>query len=371
MIIKHNIMGYMRTAYGKARRLGHEIRNYLLSFNVYISNRFDQSPTIFYMGVTEHPNLGDNAQYYCIKRWIEKEYGSYKLVEVPAEIVAYRRYGLGALLPSIIKSDDLVVFQSGYTTQDLGGCHELMHRVVIGRCPKANILMMPQTIYFKNESNRNRTSTIYSIAEKMLFLSRDAISHQQASEMFPDMRKELFPDIVTTLIGGYKFQNRRSGVMLCSRNDSEKYYSDIELEKLAIRIKNELSANVDVSDTTLKVRHSKMKRDLEGYIFREIELYSKYSVIITDRYHGTIFSLIASTPVIVIKTNDHKVQTGVDWFKGVYDDYCYFANDLNEAFAICGKIMDNPPDRELPPYFVVNYYDKLKSLMDSVQHGDL
>lgn len=50
---------------------------------------------------------------------------------------------------------------------------------------------------------------------------------------------------------------------------------------------------------------------------------SHYKVVITDRYHGTIFSLIANTPVIIIKSTDHKVTTGADWFKGIYDDYVY------------------------------------------------
>ncbi len=57
-------------------------------------------------------------------------------------------------------------------------------------------------------------------------------------------------------------------------------------------------------------------------------------LIITDRYHGTILSLVAGTPVIVIKTTDHKVTTGAEWFRGVYDDYVYLAESLQQAYDI-------------------------------------
>ena len=62
-------------------------------------------------------------------------------------------------------------------------------------------------------------------------------------------------------------------------------------------------------------------------------------VTITDRYHGTIFSLCAGTPVIILKTTDHKVTTGADWFKGVYDDYVYVAKDLDDAYSLCQKVL--------------------------------
>ena len=74
----------------------------------------------------------------------------------------------------------------------------------------------------------------------------------------------------------------------------------------------------------------------EEYIEKEIEDYSRYKIIITDRYHGTILSLVAGTPVIILKTNDHKVTTGADWFKGVYDEHVFLANDLKNAYEFLG-----------------------------------
>ena len=82
---------------------------------------------------------------------------------------------------------------------------------------------------------------------------------------------------------------------------------------------------------------------------------------ITDRYHGTIFSLCAGTPVIIIKTTDHKVTTGADWFKGVYDDYVFVASNLDDAYIIAKELLRKDCNYTLIPYFKTNYYDKLKS----------
>lgn len=71
----------------------------------------------------------------------------------------------------------------------------------------------------------------------MLFLARDQFSYEQAKEMFPDIRVEAFPDIVTTLIGTLTFNNKRNGVCLCTRNDGEKLYSYEEINALKKNLK--------------------------------------------------------------------------------------------------------------------------------------
>ena len=94
----------------------------------------------------------------------------------------------------------------------------------------------------------------------------------------------------------------------------------------------------------------------------EIDTYAHYRAVITDRYHGTILSLVAGTPVIIIKTTDHKVTTGAEWFKGVYDDYVYVANSLDEAYEIAKSVLNKKLTNNLSPYFETNYYDKLPEI---------
>lgn len=325
----------------------------------------DSMPRVLYLGITAHSNLGDMGQYYCIHNWITKNYPTHTLIEVEADTVVNEKYNFIELLRRYYRNQDIIVFQSGYTTQDLGGVHDLMHRMVIEALPEAHILMMPQTIYFQHEENRLRSARIYNRGKRMLFLARDKVSYEAACKMMPDVNVKLFPDIVSTLIGKFDFTNTvRKGVILCRRNDGEKFYSDEDLNQMVSRI--DKFSPVVISDTTIKKDYHLIQKNLGSYIKNVIESFSKFEVTITDRYHGTIFSLAAGTPVIIVKTTDHKVITGADWFKGVYDNYVYVAENLDDAFNIYMRLRSVHFDHKLSPYFEQKYYNELKYLFETI-----
>lgn len=323
---------------------------------------------VFYFGITEHPNLGDMAQHYCIKKWISENYHDYELMMFESTVVTdpqYTKRFFDNLRNVFSYEKDVIVIQSGYCTQDLGGQHPLMHRLVCENMPEAKILMMPQTIFFREEKNRVICAENHNRAKKMLFLARDFVSYEQAKQMFTKIRVEAYPDIVTTLIGTMSFNNKRSGVCLCTRNDKEKLYKDVEINQLASMLEK-AGVPVKQKDTQSPAKAAEIRKNLQYYIETEIESYSHFEATITDRYHGTIFSLCAGTPVIIIKTNDHKVTTGADWFKGIYDDYVYVANDLDDAYKLSKLVIEKKLNHHLDPYFKTAYYDKLKALFEDV-----
>lgn len=318
---------------------------------------------LFYLGKTENNNLGDNAQHYCITQWIKENYKDRDVYVTPSSFVTHKsRKWLRVFVEHFNNNSDIIIFQSGYCTQDLGGDHPLMHELICKYLPEAKILMMPQTIFFKNEENRKRTSRNHDNAKNMLFLARDRVSYEQALTMFPHIRVKLFPDIVTTLIGKYRFSTPRTKIFMCCRNDGEKLYSDKELKVLRTRL--ESLCTVDFGDTQSKLSGDKLRKMLSKALTKEFEMMSHYKVVITDRYHGTIFSLIANTPVIIIKSTDHKVTTGADWFKGVYDDYVYVAKDLEDAYNRAEAICRHFDYKVLPPYFNEHYYKHLKEIFE-------
>ena len=327
---------------------------------------------VYYFGICNSSNLGDMAQYYCIKRWIEKSYPDSELLMFESDVVLYKRYGIyGGFLPyfkKIYRKDDIIVFQSGYTTTDLGGNHDEMHRAVIKMIPDVRILMMPQTILFVDEDNKVRSSKIYNTATRMLFLARDRVSFERAMEMFPNVHVKLFPDIVTSLIGSIHIKKQRNGICICSRNDGERFYDNNSIELLKDRIVSN-GVRCEITDTTLNVKPILLRDSIESYISREVDKYSTFKVMITDRYHGTILSLVANTPVIVIRTNDHKVITGIEWFRGIYDNHVFFADNLDEAYNKAIGILNTTEtdySKPLEPYFVEHYYKHLKNLFEQL-----
>jgi len=324
-------------------------------------------PKIFHFGIVEHSNLGDMGQYYLIRRWIEENFPGYPVFEFAATTIVAEKYGFLDKLEKALGPEDIIIFQSGYTTQDLGGVHDLMHRMVIERFPNAKMLMMPQTIFFKSPQRKALTAEIYNLAKRMLFLARDRVSFEMAQEMFPDVPVMLFPDIVTTLIGMYDYSFPRSGILLCYRDDVEKYYSDEELKELSIRLST--LARTDFVDTTIKDSHKEIRKDIMFYLEREFERYAKYRVLVTDRFHGMVFALIANTPVIVLTTSDHKVTAGAEWLKSVYKDAVYPAQSLDEACSLAEQLLNREPMPPQRSYFKEAYFDRLKGIVDRFWNG--
>lgn len=328
-----------------------------LYFNKSLKSNIDK---VYYLGIPAHSNLGDLAQGVCIRKWISKNYPDRLCIEIKTDALVNTSFScLNNLKKYFRKEKDIIIFQSGYTTTDLGGYADIMHQAVIKALPDAKMLMMPQTIFFKSKERRDLCAKVYSTASNMLFLARDRVSFETAKSMFENININMYPDIVTTLIGQKNFEYDRDGIALCVRDDEEKYYTEDEIASFTERCKKHWK--VDISDTTKK-GFKDIVKNAEKYIKKEIATLAHYKVTITDRYHGTIFSLAAGTPVIIIKTTDHKVVTGAEWFKGVYDDYVYVAQDLEQAFELANEIMSKDLENSLTPYFLQAYYDKLLQL---------
>ena len=313
---------------------------------------------IFYCGVCESSNMGDMAQTYCTLRWLQKNFPDYEVIVCNTSVFMEPKCHLVDTIRSMAKADDFIVFQSGYNTHDLGGNEDLMHQTVISAFPDMQILMLPQTVYFRSEARKKQCATVYNAHKKMLFLARDPVSYESAREMFPDLCVRLFPDIVTSLIGYFDGETQRKRIYLCRRKDVEQFYTEEDLAAFERALRN-VDSDVDVSDTILSASNKEIFADLEGFVQRIVKRFSEYRLVVTDKYHGLIFSLVANTPVIVLKTKDHKVTSGYEWFQKIYPDRVFYADSVEECEILAREILKSPSYTALDPYFDREYYSKL------------
>lgn len=204
---------------------------------------------------------------------------------------------------------------------------------------------------------------VFGSKPNLTLLCRDEVSFDNAKKMFGKTKLLLFPDIVTSLIGTMHFNNKREGILLCARNDVEAFYTKDELMNFLSRFK---CKRKEITDTTISVSQKEMAKKRNQLILEKIKYFSTFQIVITDRYHGTIFSAIASTPVIVINSADHKLSSGVKWFpEDVFGDKVQFADNLDEAFNMATDILSrNNQKYNNPPYFKEKYWDKLKEIID-------
>ena len=155
---------------------------------------------IFYVGVCESSNMGDLAQTYCTRMWFKKNYPEYKVVECLTSVIMDEKTHTLEKMREICGKDDMIFFQSGYNTHDLGGNEDLMHQKVIRFFPDNVTVVLPQTVYFQTEERKQLCSSVLNAHKKLLFFARDPISYELAKEMFPNLHVKLYPDFVTMLI---------------------------------------------------------------------------------------------------------------------------------------------------------------------------
>lgn len=319
----------------------------------------DGNKTIWYLCVPTHRNLGDQAQKLCIINWLEENYPDYKMIGVNTDSLSHKKSL--SLLKKYVKDEDIFFFQSGYT---FDGFHkdEKVHKLI---CDNFNnkVVFLPQTILYKSKKKEEELVNSISSHKNTLLLARDKQSYTTAINLFKNIKIALYPDIVTTLIGKYKPNENKDGILFCIRNDGEKLYSDKAIEGLIQKLSK---YRVDKTDTSISDEiniedDECLRMDLEATIAK----YARYKLVITDRYHGTIISLIAGTPVIILKTNDHKVTTGADWFKGVCEDYVYVSQSLEEVPEKADEMMSREL-KPIKPSFKEDYYDRLKGVIDAI-----
>ncbi|WP_051411183.1 polysaccharide pyruvyl transferase family protein [Acetivibrio clariflavus] len=316
---------------------------------------------IFFLCVPTHNNMGDQAQRYCIENWIKENYPDHQIIAVSTWPFYDKKFR--KRFEKLVKQNDFFVIQSGYCTTSTHADH-FVHRYVAKVFINNRILIMPQTVRFLTEHHAKQTGKIYNKHPKLLFLARDRVSFEMAKKFFDKTKVHLYPDIVTTLIGSKHFNKERNGVLLCVRNDGEKFYESDAIQKLQKQFQKR-GITCDLSDTNSDLVFEELLPIFEEKLEQILEKFASYKVVITDRYHGTIFSMISNTPVIVIATKDHKVKTGTEWFKGIYDGAYYNAGNLDEALFLAEKILSENIVLNNAEYFKTNYYNKLKLLFDS------
>lgn len=314
-----------------------------------------QKSRVYYFGVPIHENLGDAAQMYCIRKWIHDNYPNRELVEI--ETFPTYKKSIRRRLTEIIGKDDILVCESGATFCNRHEDHG-MHRWLLSTFVNNRILFMPQTVDLSDKGEMEKTASLFNAHPSAVFIARDPESFRMVSQYFEASRIRLCPDIVTTIIGETDYVGSRDGVLICKRIDGEKKYSDFEIANLLKSIKA-IPTKLDTTDTNFEHSLQYTYSHLEKEIHDKFRLFSRYKVIVTDRYHGMIFALIANTPVVVLPTSGHKVREGALWLKKDYPDSIYFCETPEDAYQTVKEILDKQISVSNRGIYKEKYFDSL------------
>lgn len=300
-----------------------------------------------------HSNLGDQAQLLCWLRLFAIWYPDYEVVKVSTR---YRSFDTMRSIKNSLQSDDLLFVHSGYLFFDPHP--ELPFILDVVRVFFDHpITILPQTVNIMSPWMQDVIGRELDMHKCLTLMCRDEVSLERAKKLFSNVHLQLMPDVVTSLIGNKDFSahnTNRKGVIFCLRNDLEKHYSDNDLNQLIGQFSYTRTKR---RDTTIDAKPWKWNKQREKMIRDIIDELATYEVAITDRYHGTILSAIANTPVIVINSADHKLSSGVKWFdRQVYGNAVQYAATLEEAASMAKELTDKRVKVDNPPYFFEKYW---------------
>lgn len=319
----------------------------------------------FLFGCPMHPNMGDQAQTYCTLAWLKKYEPDYTVLAYPAYFLIKHHALLLRLIHRHINAEDKIYMHSGYHLTNLYMLEEEMNRRVLLLFPNQPIVFFPQTVYYTDSNEAETTKKAFEAHANTTLICRDEVSYTLAKELFPCRKLMLKPDIVTTLIGRLPLPHKkRNGILLCMRNDKESLIYGNEIEKLKTCLKK--YGHVDSKDTTIDELGYVIMRNREKYLLEIIAIFASYRVVVTDRYHGTIFSLVANTPVIILPTKDHKLTSGIHWFPKEYEKYALGAKDAEEAVRVARSVLAAEYSYSLPDIFERQYYANLKAEIEGL-----
>lgn len=117
-----------------------------------------------------------------------------------------------------------IILQGGGNLGDLWSHHQLFRELIIEKYRDRPIIILPQCIYFANPENLNKAAAIFNAHPNLTLFVRDNYSYELACKHFSNCQVIKAPDMAFNLVGmplpTFKFNPKRPILYLC-RDDRE------------------------------------------------------------------------------------------------------------------------------------------------------
>lgn len=284
-------------------------------------NNLRQRKKVIMLATAEHQNIGDAAITLAEQYLLQQQFSEYYQVEISTyEFKKKEEY-----LHAIVNPLDILIINGGGNIGDIYLAEELLHQYIICQFPNNRIIIMPQTIYFKDLDGKvfRDSQHIYNQHRDLTIYLRGQESLSFAKMYYPNAKSFLMPDTVHLLRTNYSLE--RTGALLCIREDEESNLSTSQRDSLRTRIEAMFS---DVEQTT-NIHSMDILRNMRGLVVRqELMRFAQHKVVITDRLHGMIFAAITATPCVVLSSYNQKI----------WEYYRAFLSESNAIFFLDDKL---------------------------------
>lgn len=284
----------------------------LIAFQNDLASAGDCPRRFILMQTPLHGNLGDHAIALAELNFLAEHFPDVPVVELPGFAFSRQPEDYASLLNA---EKDTILITGGGFAGSLWKEEESNIQCLLSELHGFRILMLPQTLYYEDESSPAALSSLqgYATCQTLTFCARESLSLDRLNRLLPNTRSELIPDMV--LYSQYTETSKpRCGIGLCLRHDKESTLDADERKALATGILHSFPNDSPFwTDTVIPLNVSPAER--REAVLAKLNEFAGYRFIITDRLHGMVFAALTGTPCIVLDNCDHKVRGVYDWLK--------------------------------------------------------
>lgn len=300
-------------------------------------------------GTPLHSNIGDRAIAYTEMKFLKKR-TVFPVIEIP--------YGFDLSRLPRISTKAIILLHGGGNLGDLWFNEEEYRREIMDHFRLNKIVMFPQTVFFNETSNLEDTVNIYGKHKKMTITAREKTSYEIMRKNFAN-DSIIIPDIVMSF--NYRRSNDRRGALFIMRDDKEKTLTESNFNIVKKSVEDVFKSYVTFSDMDLKLSYEDSAALTHKDItMKKLDEYSRHSIVLTDRLHGMIFSLITGTPCIVFGSQTYKTTGVYKWIeKTKYSRYIKLCEDIKDFDDIFTELVNSNERYDYDPRQFSEYWKKL------------
>ncbi len=323
-------------------------RKFTVITNSYVKLRLSNNdkPNLFVFGVSSQINYGDLAISLAQSKFVQRYLKNFNYVE----ILDYQTSSGIKQVKKYITSDDVVAISGGGNIGNMYMFSENIRRRVVENFPNNRIVSFPQSAFFTDNregcTELKNSSDIYAKNKEFILTAREDRSRELLENNFKN--KIIFtPDIVLSLQLPIA-NEKRFGVLAVLRHDREKQGSVNKKQQDVLKAICKIPAlkQVKQSDNNIDKPRIVKRNARQGILDKRFMEFSESKLVVTDRLHGMIFSVITGTPCVVFNNSNGKVKHSyMNWLANesnilLADDfdlseiYEWVEVTINKSFAI-------------------------------------
>lgn len=290
---------------------------------------------IVMINTPDHDNLGDHAIAYAEQCWI-KDHTDYQYVDITGNM--YRQYSV--VIRRFISEEDIIALSGGGYIGSVWDYEEKLVEKIVLDYPNNRILIFPQSVFFENNEmgikKMEKAKYIFQNHSNLCLMVREERSLDFVRKKLSGVYSDLYPDMTFYLYEKFSELAQKKAstkhAALCLKTDIESVVNENDREEFQKILEKNFSFVSLISTLSEEIFE---KEDRFYYIRKKVYEFSKYDLIVTDRLHGMLFSVLARTDCILLPSKTYKnegVYAMIKDYRGVY-----MADKLNVEKAVIGR----------------------------------